>query len=187
MNVYKTYLKFQSGRFTVRNLEKRDAADLLKVYSDKNAVPYFNGDNCHGDDFFYATEERMRQAVDFWLYSYEQGYFVRWSIVDNVCKQAIGTCELFHRDSHDAFDNCGLLRLDLKHDYEKAEYIEEIVSSFLPQVFDLFYCDKVATKIPDFAHERRKALEKLGFEKRSEPLIGNEGEEYYGYYSLIKQ
>ena len=48
----------------------------------------------------------------------------------------IGTIELFHRDSKDYFNRCGLLRLDLKSDY------------------DLFDCDMVATKIPTFAGER---------------------------------
>lgn len=37
------------------------------MYSDKNALPFFNSDNCHGDNFYYPNEDRMRQAIKFWL------------------------------------------------------------------------------------------------------------------------
>ena len=67
----------------------------------------------------------MKQAVDFWIFSYRERYFVRWVISDKSKKEVIGTIELFHRDSViDAFDNCGLLRLDLRSDYEKKSVID---------------------------------------------------------------
>ena len=47
----------------------------------------------------------MKQAVDFWIFSYRERYFVRWVISDKSKKEVIGTIELFHRDSViDAFD-----------------------------------------------------------------------------------
>lgn len=30
----------------------KDLNDLLAVYSDVKAVPFFNSDNCHGDTFY---------------------------------------------------------------------------------------------------------------------------------------
>ena len=77
MDVFKALPVFDGARFALRGVQKSDAADLLKVYSDERAVPFFNGDNCHGDDFHYTTIERMNEAVAFWLFSYENGYFVR--------------------------------------------------------------------------------------------------------------
>ena len=47
-------------RFILRLFQDEDCNDLLKVYSDKNALPFFNSDNCDGDNFYYATEERMK-------------------------------------------------------------------------------------------------------------------------------
>ena len=38
---------------------KEDKADLLKVYSDEKSVPFFNSDNCGGDDFYYTTEKSV--------------------------------------------------------------------------------------------------------------------------------
>ena len=29
----------------------------VNVYGDKNALPFFNSDNCHGDNFYYPDEE----------------------------------------------------------------------------------------------------------------------------------
>ena len=76
MDVYETCPILKSKHFTLRLVERGDAPALLKVYSDEKAVPLFNSDNCHGDDFHYTTLERMLQAVDFWLDSYKHRYFV---------------------------------------------------------------------------------------------------------------
>ena len=40
----------------------------------------------------------MQEAVKFWLWSYDNGYFVRWSVSDKKKGIVIATVELFHRD-----------------------------------------------------------------------------------------
>lgn len=187
MNVYEKLPVFEGESYMLRGALESDAQDLLKVYSDKKAVPLFNGDNCHGDDFHYTTIERMKEAVNFWIWSYKNGYFVRWVIVQKSSGCAVGTIELFHRDSEkDYFDNCGLLRIDLRSDCERAEVIEEIISLIKDLTFDLFYCDKIATKVKPFAAERKKAVTASGFIYSSQPLVGNGGETYSDYYVLTK-
>lgn len=188
MNVYKTLPTFDGERFTLRGVLNTDGENLLKVYGDAKAAPYFNGDNCHGDDFHYATLERMNEAIKFWLWSYDNGYFVRWAVVDKTADAAVGTIELFHRDSaNDVFDNCGLLRLDLRSDYEKSEYIAQILELIINPTYDLFYCDKIATKVKPFATERLSAVTSLGFTISNDPLVGNDGEHYFDYYVLKKK
>lgn len=110
-NIYEECPVLESEKVTLRLTKMEDTADLLKVYSDEKAVPFFNGDNCHGDDFHYTTMERMQKAVEFWVYSYDNGWFVRWSIIDNITKEIVGTIEAFHRDSKDSYDGYGLFRL----------------------------------------------------------------------------
>ena len=134
-DVYEFCPMFENQKYVLRLVEEKDLKDLHKVYSDKNAVPFFNGDNCHGDDFFYETIERMKQAIDFWSFSYKNRYFVRWTIFDKSVGHAVGTIELFHRDSQkDYFNNCGLLRLDLRSDYEKSAEIENILSLIISKL-----------------------------------------------------
>lgn len=149
----------------MRKLEVRDTSDLLSVYSDEKSVPLFNSDNCNGDDFHYTSLERMQHAVEFWLWSYTNKYFVRFSIIDKRIQKVIRTIELFHRDSKDYFNRYGLLRLDLKSDY------------------DLFDCDMVATKIPTFAGERKAAAVQNGFFATDKALVGgDDGKVYTNYY-----
>ena len=69
-DVYKNCPAFENDRFLLRFSQLNDASDLVSVYSDKNALPFFNSDNCHGDNFYYPNEERMREAIEFWLRSY---------------------------------------------------------------------------------------------------------------------
>lgn len=81
-DVYKNCPQFENKRYLLRLVCKEDRLDLLKVYSDKAAVPFFNSDNCGGDDFYYKNEARMEKAIDYWLFEYARKGFVRWSILE---------------------------------------------------------------------------------------------------------
>ena len=234
MNPYKNCPVYENENYLLRLVEVSDAQDLLLVYSDEKAVPYFNSDNCHGDDFHYTTPERMESAVGFWRTAYEQNAFVRWTIIDkrthrangtvieNACTTsvgsasnavtgnagtattraatagaatagaatagaAVGTIELFNRQARDFYHDCGLLRLDLRSDYENADSIREILSLIVPPAFDLFGCNMIATKIPPFAVPRKTAAEAFGFTASEEKLIGGDDNREYGnYYILLK-
>ena len=184
-NPYEKCPVYENETYLLRLVEASDAPDLLRVYSDEQAVPFFNGDNCHGDDFHYTTLERMRSAVDFWLWAYRDKGFVRWAVVDKTVGQAVGTIELFGRRAEDYFDQCGLLRLDLRSDYERAEVVLDILSLIVPPAFELFDCRMVATKIPPAALQRKTAAERLGFVLSDEKLIGgDDGRAYTDYYVL---
>ncbi len=181
-NVYEEIPVLEGERFLLRAVREQDAGDLLEVYSDEKAVPFFNSDNCHGDDFHYTTMERIRQALDFWEFSYQKKYFVRWVVYDKHTQTVVGSVELFNRKAEDYFDNCGLLRLDLRSDYERQEYIENILKLIVPQTGELFLCDKIATKAIPEAKERIAALEHMGFQLSEERLIGHDGTKYGAYF-----
>ena len=183
-NVYESCPQFENNKFLLRLISAEDTADLLKVYSDPLAVPFFNSDNCNGDDFCYKTLERMKQAVDFWIFSYKERYFVRWTISDKETMEAVGTIELFHRETDEHFYECGLLRLDLRSDYETADSIVSIISLIKEAAYDLFYCNIIATKAVPQAAERLKALCELGFTAADKMLVGHDGTKYGDYYIL---
>jgi len=181
-NVYQQCPQFTNGDYYLRLVTTTDCSDLLQVYSDQQAVARFNSDNCGGDDFHYATQEQMQTAIDYWLSMYQQQGFVRWAIIDQQTATAVGTIELFHRDAADYFDNCGVLRLDLRSNYEQATAIEQLVSPLVTAAFDLFNCDKLATKIISTATERARAFTNLGFIPTNEALIGHDGTQYRDYW-----
>jgi len=142
MNIYDKCPILENERFTIRLFQTADCNDLLKVYSDINALPFFNSDNCDGDNFYYATKERMAQALDFWELSYENGWFVRMSIVDKVASSVIGTVELCLRVSEDKFDHMGILRVDVRSDYEREDTLYSIFSLVAPELENLLGCIK---------------------------------------------
>lgn len=187
IDVYKKCPVFEGSSYTLRMVTTDDCMDLLKVYSDVKSVPLFNSDNCGGDDFYYTTENRMMEAIKYWHWEYSRQGFVRWSIIDNQKKEATGTIELFHRDANDYFTNCGLLRLDLRSDYELSPEIIKILTLIIAPTFELFDCDKIATKANPEAKERRKALGELGFSLSDERLKGHDSTEYKNYYVLHKE
>lgn len=183
-DVYKNCPKYENEDYILRMVSKEDKLDLLKVYSDKKAVAFFNSDNCGGDDFYYTTESRMEQAIDYWFFEYNRAGFVRWTIISKTTNEAIGTIELFHRNADDYFTNCGLLRLDIRSDYEISSEIIKILGLIIKPTYTLFHCDKIATKAITSATERIIALNYLGFEPTDEKLIGHDGTKYNSYFVL---
>ena len=187
MSVYANCPAFENERYLLRFVKKEDADDLLKVYSDKYALPFFNNDNCDGDNFYYPTMESMEKAIDFWLSSYERKWFVRWAIIDKETSDAIGSIELFNRVAEDDFNGVGVLRLDVGSHLEKTEVLEGILSLIIEPAYELFECDTIITKAPIYAVERINALQKCGFVKSEKLLVGtNDHYAYNGYWSVKK-
>lgn len=184
MNIYESCPVLENERFIIRLFHQDDCDELLKVYSDKNALPFFNSDNCDGDNFYYATKERMEEAIAFWKLSYENGWFVRLSIVDKTVSSVIGTVELCLRVSEDEFNNMGILRVDVSSDYEREDVLYAIFSLVTPKMDELLGSKGVLTKAPIYAIERIKAIQKAGFSKSEYFLIGKYGYAYDGYWIL---
>lgn len=187
MSIYESCPNYESRSYFLRFPVPEDAAGLIGVYGDLNALPFFNSDNCHGDTFYYPTEERVRQAIAFWRYSYEEKWFVRWIILEKRNQKAVGTVEMFHRNAEDAFDQCGVLRLDLGSRYERADIIEELLRLLLPPFFELFECQKIITKIPPYAIERIAAATRCGFAKSDDFLIGSADAYPYRDYWIVQR
>ena len=185
-NVYENCPQIENDRYLLRFVEKNDADDLLKVYSDKNALPFFNSDNCDGDNFYYPTKGKMQNAIEFWLKSYETRWFVRWVIVDKTTSGVIGSVEMFHRTAEDDFNDVGVLRLDVRSDYEKSEVILELLRLFAPDAYKLFDCNEIITKVPIYAVERMEAVQRYGFSKSESLLIGTNDHYAYNGYWIIK-
>lgn len=185
MKIYEFCPVLENERFRLRLTTEADCDDLLAVYSDKNALPFFNSDNCNGDNFYYATRERMLEAIRFWNWSYENRWFARMSIEDKSAGKLIGTIEICYRVSEDAFNGTGILRLDVRSDYEREEMLYAILSLAIPNMMELSSCDTLITKAPIYAVERIKAIQRLGFEKSIHYLTGgHDGYAYNGYWTV---
>ncbi len=185
MNIYDKCPILENDNHLLRMVEKQDCEDLFEIYSDKNALPFFNSDNCDGDNFYYPTIERMTDAVLFWISAFENKWFARLSIVDKATSKIIGTVELCYRVSEDAFNNMGILRIDVGSAYETEDVLFDVFSLVTPQMFDLLGCSGIITKAPIYAVERIKAIQKVGFTKSQNLLIGtNDGYAYNGYWII---
>ena len=184
MNIFEKCPILENEKIFIRLFQMDDCDDLLNVYSDKNALPFFNSDGCDGDNFYYATKERMTEALGFWKMAYENGWFVRLSIVDKTTTSIIGTVELCLRVSNDEFNNMGILRVDVRSDYEEEKVLYDIFALVTPKLEDMLGCKGVLTKAPIYAVERMKAIQKVGFTKSEHMLIGKNGYAYDGYWTF---
>lgn len=183
-SVWKDVPVLEDGTFLLRKTKPQDADGLLAVYSDKAALPFFNSDNCDGDNFYYTTSERMQQALDFWTMAYENGWFVRMTILHQETGEILGTAELCRRVSEDAFDNSCILRLDLKSEAERQDVLEPVMKLLIPHLNDWFGTERIITKVPPYAIERAAAAEAAGFVPDEHVLLGKDGTQYTHYWSL---
>ena len=187
-NVYLECPVLENESYLLRFATKEDSTDLLELYSDKNSLPFFNSDNCHGDNFYYPTKEKMEDAIDFWLDSYEKKWFVRWSIIDKSKNKAIGSVELFHRIADDDFNDAGVLRMDLRSDYEISDVIYDILDIIVPPAYELFECNEIISKVPLYAVERELAFSKYGFTKSDRLMVGTiDHYAYKDYWTITKK
>ncbi len=162
-DVYEQCPILKNDLTTLKQTTIKDAEELLKCYSDKEAVKLINSDNCNGDDFYYTTVERMEQAIKFWTFSYNNKYFVRWTIILNDTNEKIGTIEMFKREAEDEFKHYGLLRIDLQSKYEKQKYIDDILEIVNKNFFELFNVEEILTKAITNATERIESLKKKSY------------------------
>ena len=86
--------------------------------------------------------------------------------------------------SDENFNNCGLLRLDLRSDYETEKHIVSILDIIVPKEKELFECNWIATKVIPTAESRVLALKKYGVGLSEEVIIEFDGTKYGFYYTL---
>lgn len=181
-SVYEICPIIENDQYLFRLVEKKDAKDLIKVYGDKFALPFFNSDNCNGDNFYCQTMENMEEAIKYWRMEYDGKGFVRFAIIDKAKGEAIGTIELFRRLSEDYFNDCGILRLDVAREYENMASLAAILEVIVPPAYELFSCSKIATKARVYAVDRIEALKQAGFVRVKEYLVGHDGRTYGDYW-----
>ena len=162
-DIYTVCPVYQSPGLTLRLTVAEDGPDLLKCYSDEKAVPLFNSDNCNGDDFHYKTLGRLKQTMALWEYSYINRSFVRWTIVRNDTGELVGTIEMFGRTSDTELGRYGILRIDLRSDFETQPVISDILDIAVEHFYSAFDVDMILTKSIPTAGARIQVLLNRGF------------------------
>ncbi|MEK3790471.1 N-acetyltransferase [Paenibacillus sp. FSL R7-0204] len=174
--IYKHCPVFKNEQITLRPVQEEDVAGLLNCYGDQKAVPLFNADNCNGDTFYYPTAERMKQALDFWRYSYDTEQFVRMTIIWNPTNEIIGTVEMFNRGEAPGYGVHGVLRVDVMSVYEQEEVLSAVLELAQEYFYHAFDVEWIMTKAIGAAVERRAVLTGQGYI----PLKEFELSDYYG-------
>lgn len=154
---------YETEHFKIRKLEREDAEELFSCYSDSEAARFFNGDCC-GDDFYYTDKEKFGVCVEYWLSRYTEHDFVRWSIQDKEKRCLIGTMEVCPSLKYTADGRMmGILRIDLKSEYERQEILTELMDVLIEHSYDDFHVASIIMKIQKEAGERQKLIKKYQF------------------------
>ena len=156
-NPYDRCPEYESKSFLLRLVSPEDAPDLLDCYKNPTLSVQANAENCtYG--YGSQTVDEMRECIRRWLEEYANRSFIRFSIVAKQVNKAIGTIEIFLKWPPEK----SFLRIDLASQYEKEEYLSELL-----QVCDVFFqdlrCEQIVTRgLPD-AVCRVNALKQNGY------------------------
>jgi RimJ/RimL family protein N-acetyltransferase len=148
---------------TLKQTSMEDSEELLKCYSDEKAFPFFNADNCI-NNFQYLTLGQMQKGIQFWVNSYQSKRFMRWTISINQTSEKVGTIEMFNRGVLPGKGSHGILRIDLRSDYEAYPVIRDILQIANQHFYRDFQVDWIYTKAIPAAKERIIALQEMGYE-----------------------
>ncbi len=176
-DVYTNCPVIRGGRMSMRLVEMSDAEALLRCYSDPSAQKLFNTDHCR-DDFRYLTLAEMENAILFWMDAYEAKEFVRFALLDTWTSEVVGTVEIYHYMGEDSWKHRGVVRIDLRSDYENGECLSELLYLINRYAYDVFHVATLAMKAPAAAPQRIAALEQAGY-RRTEELLLNRYGDYY--------
>jgi hypothetical protein len=168
--------EYESARFRLRLVSANDAEDLFLCYGDPEAQKYFNSDNCD-TDFKFATLDHMRAYIGGWLGAYKSRSYIRYAVVDKQIGKAIGTIEIFGGGPGGERDEYGILRVDVRREYENEESLDELL-----KISDSFFynmnTESFLTKaVPEAVH-RAAALAQNGYV----PAVTGDGEKHEHYF-----
>ncbi len=176
--IYEKCPCFESSSFTLRFVSFDDCKNLLRCYSDNNSRRIFNNDNCTSD-FYYDDIHSMKECINFFIQSYKDHEFVRFSIIDKMTGLAVGTMEMYGKESYIKQVNSGILRIDLCYEYETENYLKELVDISNREFFSAFNVNLIATKIPSFATVRRKVFNEMGYRRIDLKNLNLSNDYYY--------
>lgn len=113
---YRENYRYETASFILRQVEAQDAPALLRCYGDPAAVALMNDDNCVRG-FLCRTLEDMDAYIRIWQGESES--YARPAVIDKAAGTPVGTVEIFGGET-------GVLRVDLRQDYEREDVLEEL-------------------------------------------------------------
>lgn len=169
---------YETKHFTLRKLEENDCEKLFPCYSDVKAAKFFNGDNC-GISFFYDDLKEFKLCVDYWLKAQNIHDFIRFTIIDKAEEELIGTVEICPSNKYSyEGKKVGVLRLDIKSEYETKVYIDELFETLINNLYKDFTVDFLITKAIPEANVRLSTLKENNFAQ----IINGEVVPFEDYY-----
>lgn len=187
---YEQDLTYETESFFIRRVKAADAEELLQCYSDPKSAPIFNADNCTCD-FIYHDVVALTALINFWEQEYAAGYYVRYSIIDKGRNSAVGTIEMFAKETIiKDIGQVGVLRIDLASAYEKEAYLSELLKMAKDCFFEDFGVENIITKAVSIAEKRTKVLRDFGYKPLEDLDISGQHMDYYicrNYNKFLEQ
>jgi len=155
---------FETESLRLRLVSQEDAVELLACYADPITQSHTDAGN-YG--FAYDTPEGMRDCIESWLDEYAAREFIRWTVIHKGDAKAVGTIEYFPTTkdarAESASVRLGVLRIDLKSEYEKKELFDQLLDIVIGKLQCHMPSDAIIAKVEECDTVRMAAYTEKGF------------------------
>jgi RimJ/RimL family protein N-acetyltransferase len=150
---------FETSRLAMRQWTKDDAAAMHAVFSDPEAMRFWNTPLSAGPD---DMEARIR-----WSRGASPDYHIGWAVVLKQTGQAIGFLNFHHRDIANRRLEIGYI---LARPIWGQGFGNEAVGGLMDYCFNTMHCHRVEATIDPQNTRSRALAERLGFRQEGGPM-----------------
>jgi len=165
MNPYEQCPTFETEHFHLRQVQLKDAADLVECYKNPTLAVQGSAHGCLVGPGYYGsqTKREMRKFIRFWRMEYrKKHWYVRWSVIDRQSGVAVGTVEAGAFDIPAVGTGVGMI-IDLAAPYETEADLAELLRLSIDEFYTLFNADVFVIYGMPGADVRLNALADAGF------------------------
>ncbi|WP_089744181.1 GNAT family N-acetyltransferase [Gracilibacillus ureilyticus] len=145
--------KFYSKRLYLRQMDKADAPELLKIWSDPEVTKYMNINR-------FSSEKEAIDMINFLNELAEEKKAIRYSIFSKQTNELIGSCGFNSLDEENRKTEIGY---DLAKAHWGKGYASEAITILLETAFETLEFHRVEAKVEPENVNSIKVLEKLNF------------------------
>lgn len=156
--------RLKNNRIRIRQLRLDDADKLLSCYQQQGKAPtYFNLDFSN-ETIPCQNKEQVKNLLKFYLSQSKSKKSVYWTVIDLFNNNSIGVISITPLEKNEDYKNVGLLRMDIKSEYETKEIISAILN-MTEQLYELFDLNTIISKAWLTSRHRINAMLENGFKE----------------------
>lgn len=142
-----------NGKITLRKLQEKDASDLFQYYHNENVYRYLDWNGSE-------SVEDAKRIINIWNKGFQEGWILRFAIVENKANKVIGTIFLNNFEGRRAE-----VGYELSENYWKRGIMSEALKEIIKLGFTMLGLNRIQAFVCEENIGSKQLLDKFNFQK----------------------